>query len=163
MCPVINKFIMATCKGKITNIPLGPAIYCYAAWSQEAETAVVTIPPYTGETTTTNINAPTSTATMGATITDIASPLTKSNDLSPPMAPFNGVSMFTGSCTSPKVALASASAGANTTAYPWMGCSQENHDCCAFSGDELMFLTICPYDYTTTSSACCPSSVVLLI
>lgn len=178
---------MATCKGKVTNIPLRSAIYCYAAWCKEAETAVVTIPPYTGETATTNTSAPTSTPTTGATftvgatnttgatnvtgatittrvtITDIVSPVTKTNGLSPPMAPFNGVSMFTGSCTSPNIALASASAGANLTAYPWMGCSQEHHDCCAFSGDELMSLTICPHDYTTTSSACCPSSVIPLI
>lgn len=150
---------MASCEGKVTNIPLGPAIFCYKSWSKEMETAVITITPYTGGTMSTDISSPASTSVMGATITGAASPLTKSNDLSPPVAPFNGMEMFTGSCTSPKIAFASASAEANLTAYPWMGCSQENQNCCAFSGDELMDLTICPQDYTTTASACCPSSV----
>lgn len=161
MSLVINKFIMATCRGKVTNVPLGTAISCYAAWSKEVETAAITIPPYTEEITTTNTDSPASTDFAKSTIIGIASPLTKTNDLLPAVASFNGASMFTGSCTSPKLALASASAQANLTAYPWMGCSQENHDCCAFSGYELMLLTICPHDYATTSSACCPSSVVL--
>ncbi|KAK2755991.1 hypothetical protein FQN54_005788 [Arachnomyces sp. PD_36] len=164
----VNQFVMAACKDITKNLA-GPELSCRSDWKTEQGTALVTFAADTIKTTRSNMNTLTSTSNstptsasttaIAPTIAGTASPLTKFNGLSAEVAPFNGVSMFTGSCTSPKLASASgsASADANITAYPWMGCSQEDHKCCAYAGEEPMLLTVCPHDYTTTSSACCPS------
>ena len=40
---------------------------------------------------------------------------------------------------------------------PWVGCSPQHSSCCPYDVASAGPLTICPSDYTTTASACCPS------
>ena len=72
-----------------------------------------------------------------------------------PVATFSGMPLLTGTCTIPQVASTMLNAG-EMLEYPWLGCSEENTDCCPFDVKVGGRLSICPRDYFTTSSACCP-------
>ena len=41
--------------------------------------------------------------------------------------------------------------------YPWVGCSDQDPDCCPFAAGSQGPLTVCPHDYQTVSGACCPN------
>ena len=73
-----------------------------------------------------------------------------------PLATFTGNPLLTGTCTMPQVAAVTLDAG-NVLEYPWMGCSEEAPGCCPFDIGAGGRLSICPHDYFTTSSACCPT------
>ncbi|KAL6717625.1 hypothetical protein ACLMJK_005540 [Lecanora helva] len=72
------------------------------------------------------------------------------------IATFTGGSIFTGTCSSVQFASASIASG-QTFEYPWLGCSDENPNCCPFDIHVGGALTVCPADYITTQGGCCPS------
>ena len=63
---------------------------------------------------------------------------------------------MTGSCTSPYIASLAFPSGGSLE-YPWVGCSDQNPDCCPFELAAEGPLTVCPRDYVTISGACCPN------
>ncbi|CAO1604659.1 hypothetical protein XANCAGTX0491_008202 [Xanthoria calcicola] len=73
-----------------------------------------------------------------------------------PLATFTGRPLFTGTCTTPEFAMVTLSGG-GVLEYPWAGCSSNRPACCPFDINVGGYLSVCPSDYTTTSSACCPS------
>ena len=74
------------------------------------------------------------------------------------IASYTGEALLTGSCTTPVYASATldADAGGGIVEYPWLGCSNENSDCCPFDPKTGGQLSLCPSDYVTISDACCP-------
>ena len=74
------------------------------------------------------------------------------------VAQYTGGALLTGSCTTPVYATATldADAGGGIVEYPWLGCSVENSECCPFDPNKGGQLSVCPSDYITISSACCP-------
>lgn len=91
-----------------------------------------------------------------STVTGAAMVVTSLVQVTPSIATFTPVRILTGTCTSPRIAYATDLAG-QLMQFPWIGCSHEDSGCCPFDVGEERFLTACPVDYTTTSSACCPS------
>ncbi|KAI4108078.1 MAG: hypothetical protein LQ339_002350 [Xanthoria mediterranea] len=73
-----------------------------------------------------------------------------------PLAMFTGRPLFTGTCTTPEFAMVTLNGG-GVLEYPWAGCSSNRPACCPFDINVGGYLSVCPSDYTTTSSACCPS------
>ncbi|MCJ1284372.1 hypothetical protein MMC26_003703 [Xylographa opegraphella] len=69
--------------------------------------------------------------------------------------------LLTGSCTIPQIATYTTT-GVGLLEYPWVGCSPESPECCPFVFSQNGPLTVCPTDYFTTSSMCCPSGWSLL-
>ena len=67
-----------------------------------------------------------------------------------------------GSCEVPAIGSYSPVAGGTVTEYPWVGCSPKNPGCCPWDLTQEGPLTVCPNDYFTTSSVCCPSGWSLL-
>ncbi|KAL8870296.1 MAG: hypothetical protein Q9174_003630 [Haloplaca sp. 1 TL-2023] len=47
--------------------------------------------------------------------------------------------------------------GGGVLEYPWAGCSNDRPGCCPFDPKVGGVLNMCPSDYYTTSSACCPT------
>jgi hypothetical protein len=82
------------------------------------------------------------------------------------IAAFAGGSLLTGSCAVPTF----TSITNPNILYPWLGCSINKPECCAFpipsnlSENDIPpnfgLLAKCPADYTTTSKACCPLYVL---
>lgn len=68
---------------------------------------------------------------------------------------FTGRPLLTGSCTTPQFALMTV--GSGFLEYPWLGCSNLFPDCCPFDLRVGGQLSVCPADYTTTGTGCCPS------
>ncbi|CAD6590870.1 MAG: hypothetical protein ASARMPRED_005088 [Alectoria sarmentosa] len=77
-------------------------------------------------------------------------------DTTGPVATFTGKPLMTGTCTIPQFATTTLNAG-EILEYPWMGCSEEDPDCCPFNINVGGRLSVCPHDYITTNNACCPS------
>ena len=72
------------------------------------------------------------------------------------VATFEGGLLLTGSCTTPQIASVSISGG-GVLEYPWVGCANKAPGCCPFNLMQVGPLSVCPGDYFTTNSACCPS------
>ena len=72
------------------------------------------------------------------------------------IASFTGENLLTGSCSLPQFASMTLPAG-GVLEYSWLGCSVEDPSCCPFIIQNGGKLSVCPADYVTTSSACCPS------
>jgi len=80
-----------------------------------------------------------------------------------PIAAFTGQALLNiPSCTVAAIASYSPVAGGSVTEYPWVGCSPRNPGCCPWDFAQGGPLTVCPTDYITTSSVCCPSGWSLL-
>ena len=75
-----------------------------------------------------------------------------------PVAKFTGGKLFEGTCTTPVFNVYTMPTG-GILEYPWVGCSDQQPRCCPFNVREEGPLTVCPMDYFTTNSACCPSYV----
>ena len=73
-----------------------------------------------------------------------------------PVASFDGASLLTGSCTAPRIASYSMPSNGSLQ-FPWIGCSNQDPDCCPFDPASAGPLSVCPQDYSTISGACCPS------
>ncbi|MCJ1410391.1 hypothetical protein MMC19_004476 [Ptychographa xylographoides] len=93
-----------------------------------------------------------------STVTNLISAFTTTGG--GPIAAFTGQALLTESCTIANIA--TYSFGTNTLEYPWVGCSPESPECCPFDLSQEGPLTVCPTDYFTTISACCPSGWSLL-
>ena len=74
------------------------------------------------------------------------------------VATFTGNALLAGSCTTPHFASVSIFGG-SLLEFPIVGCSKEQPGCCPYDINAPGPLSVCPKDYTTTSSACCPSYV----
>ena len=72
------------------------------------------------------------------------------------IATFTGERLLTGSCSLPQFASIALPTG-GVLEYPWLGCSVEDPGCCPIIIQKGGKLSVCPADYVTTSSACCPS------
>lgn len=72
-----------------------------------------------------------------------------------PVAKFTGGLLLVGSCTTPQYASIKIAGG--TLEYPWFGCAANNPKCCTYDYKEGGKLGLCPADYRTTASACCPT------
>ena len=88
------------------------------------------------------------------TVTDVASAFIITSG--GPIAAFTGNAIMTGSCTSPYIATFAMPTG-GVLEFPWVGCSNQNPGCCPFDIEAEGPLSICPHDYVTISSACCPN------
>lgn len=88
------------------------------------------------------------------TVTELQSAFTAG--LTGSVAQFTGGPVLTGSCTVPQIESYSIS-NVGILEYPWVGCSNQNPGCCAFSPSQPGPINICPSDYFTTNGACCPS------
>ena len=73
-----------------------------------------------------------------------------------PVATFTGGKIFTGNCTSAQFASTTMGAG-QVVEFPWLGCSNQQPGCCPFDVKVGGALSVCPADYITTQSGCCPS------
>ena len=109
----------------------------------------LTLAPSSSETST-NVSLKVS------TITGIEPPVT--TESGGPVASFTGGPLLKGTCTNPQLAAYTANNG-QVLEYPWVGCSGNAPGCCPFNIMEVGLLSVCPSDYFTTSSACCPSWV----
>ena len=89
-----------------------------------------------------------------STITQIDKAFTTTAD--GPVASYSGNILLSGTCAAPHIATYTLPNG-GLLAYPWVGCSDQNPNCCPFPLSAQGPLTVCPYDYYTTASACCPS------
>ena len=90
-----------------------------------------------------------------STITAIAAAYTTTNEGT--ITDYSGSALLTGRCTTPTILTYAPFSNGAFIEFPWVGCQPQNPDCCPFDYAAAGPLTVCPSDYVTTSSACCPS------
>jgi len=111
--------------------------------------------PSTGSTTSSSSSSSQSDTAGGhqSTVADIEPGLMAPTATS--VVKFKGEAILTGSCTVPQFAAITIAGG--FLEYPWLGCSNLYPGCCPYDVKVGGILSVCPSDYETTSSACCPT------
>ena len=89
-----------------------------------------------------------------STVTDVMPVVT--TPANGPVAAYTANVLLSGTCTNPSIATYTMPNN-GLLQLPWVGCSNQRSSCCPYDISSAGSLSVCPSDYITTASACCPS------